>query len=337
MSDNRKDNKKCIILKDQPYVSEQVSSVYEQYVLLRESQVPEEKQRFHAFLELPGLWEVRAEGGKGAVIDKGKRKAFIFYRNPTEYRIVEHVDWYRENGTTFRTDYYNEYGYVYSSLFWDECGCRISKSFYTTAREEVIHINYSNKTVLVFEHGMVKEVFASAEEFERFAATCWLEHKTDGKGKKNRYMESTQILILTSTENVYGIEQLTELLPEAHFHIAAHTLMSQKLMCLEQKKNVTLYPGVGEEKLWNLFKDCEFYLDISKGREIYDAVTTAALNNLLILGFKGLLHEEKYVTEECRFEQSEEENLAEKIRELGNNEEMMDMLLKKQLEKISMR
>lgn len=337
MSEHRKDKKQCIILKDQAYVSEQVSSVYEQYVRLQESQLPEKKQRFHAFLELPEYWEVRVEENQGAVFNEGKRKASIFYYNPVRYRIVEHVDWQRENGTIFRTDYYNRYGYVYASLFLDARGNKVSKSFYTTTREEIVHINYSNKTVLVLEHGTVKKVFASVEAFERFAAAYWLEHGIERKEKIQNREGKMQILILTSTENVHGIERLTELLPDAGFHIAAHTLMSPKLMCLEEKKNVTLYPGVTEEKLWNLFADCEFYLDISQGREIYDAVTTAALNQLLILGFNGLLHAEQYVTEECRFEQSEEEKLAEKIRELGNNEEMMDKLLKKQLEKIIMR
>ena len=328
--------KRILVLKEKAYLSEQVRSVYEQYVLLQEAEQPKEKQRFHAFLDLPKFWEVRADGFRGAVYNDGVKKASIYYRNPIQNRIVERVEWFDENGKVYRTDSYKVYGYVHRSLFLDEEGNPVSKAFYSSKHEEIINVNYSNGVVLLFQNGMVKEVFASQEEFEQFALSVMSEREVawmSGMIEK----PVAQVLILTASELVYGIEKLSELLPEVTFHIAAHTKMSSKLTDLAQKGNVMLYPCVSEDELWRLFGSCSLYLDISHGKEIYDAVTTASLNDLLLLGFRTSLHNAAYVEEECIFEDGEEERLAAKMKDILGNVDELERLLKQQRRKAIMR
>ena len=64
-------------------------------------------------------------------------------------------------------------------------------------------------------------------------------------------------------------------MPKLHFHIAAQTLMSQKLLNLEQYENVSLYQGASTFVLDELFKKCDYYFDINHRGEIVSAVYRA--------------------------------------------------------------
>ncbi len=332
MADYGTANNKILVLKDKPYQSEQVRSVYEQYVLLAEKEIPQERRLFHAFLELPDYWEVRSDGRRGAVFNMGIKQAHIYYRNPEQERIVERVEWVDSDEKVFRTDYYNCFGYVFSSCFYSAAGNPVLKSFYTSGHEEILTVNYSNGTVLAFENGKVKQVFHSKEEFEAFALRHMAEHAQDLKqwNTGGALNPKAQVLILTSTDRVYAIEELSEFLPEVTFHIAAHTMMSPRLMDLESRNNIRLYPGIAQDVLHKLYGMCEAYLDISGGREIYDAISLAVLNGLPVLGFRTTLHREGYVAKEGIFDVNEPAQLAQKLRTILTDAEEMERLLEQQ-------
>ena len=87
-----------------------------------------------------------------------------------------------------------------------------------------------------------------------------------------------------------------------HFHIAAITEMSSKLMSLSQYQNVTLYPGARTGVIDELFDTCDYYLDINHEAEIVSAVKQAFLHNQLILGFKQTLHNKAFIASEHVFD-----------------------------------
>lgn len=332
MDDYHTANNKILVLKDKTYRSEMVRSVYEQYVLMMEKEILLERKLFHAFLELPDYWEVRSDGRCGAVYNMGKKQASVYYRNPEHERIVERVEWTDSDEKVFRTDYYNCFGYVFSSCFVSSAGKHVLKAFYTSEHEEIINVNYSNGTVLLFENGKVKQVFHSEEEFEAFALRHMAEHAQDliQWNIGGTLEPKAQVLILTSTDQVYAIEELSDLLPEVTFHIAAHTMMSPLLMNLESRNNIMLYPGIAENMLWKLYGMCDAYLDISGGREIYDAVSLAVLNSLPVLGFRATLHQEGYVAKAGIFDKNEPAQLAKKLRAILTDAEEKELLLEQQ-------
>ena len=90
-----------------------------------------------------------------------------------------------------------------------------------------------------------------------------------------------------------------------HFHIAAITEMSSRLMSLSQYQNVTLYPGAKTKKIEELFDTCDYYLDINHEGEILSAVKQAFLHNQLILGFRQTLHNRAYIAPEHVFDNQE--------------------------------
>lgn len=117
--------------------------------------------------------------------------------------------------------------------------------------------------------------------------------------RKNTY--KNEALICTNSDRIEKCEELVKALPKMHFHIAAITEMSSKLLNLSQYENVTLYPGARIGKIDELFDNCDYYLDINHESEIVSAVKQAFLHNQLILGFKQTLHNKAFVAAEHVF------------------------------------
>lgn len=114
--------------------------------------------------------------------------------------------------------------------------------------------------------------------------------------KENGYQ--MQALICTNSDNLEHGEEIIKSLPQMHFHIAALTEMSSKLMSLDRYENVSLYPGVKPGLLEDLFEKCDYYFDINHESEITSAVRKAFLHNHLIFAFKETAHNKDYVAKE---------------------------------------
>lgn len=104
-----------------------------------------------------------------------------------------------------------------------------------------------------------------------------------------------EALICTNSDRIAECQKLVEALPEMHFHIAALTEMSSKLMSMGTYDNVTLYPGIKRTILDELFEKCDFYLDINYESEIVSAVRQAFLHNHVILAFQETIHNRNYI------------------------------------------
>lgn len=107
-----------------------------------------------------------------------------------------------------------------------------------------------------------------------------------------------EALICTNSDRIAHCEDIIKEMPEMHFHIAAITEMSSKLMDLEKYSNVTLYPGVKMKLLDSLFDKCDYYLDINHENEIVLAVQNAFMHNQLIMTFKETMHNRSYIAAE---------------------------------------
>lgn len=140
-----------------------------------------------------------------------------------------------------------------------------------------------------------------------------------------------EVLILTASDQIEGMSDLIEKLPNINFHIAANTQVSNKLYDLQKWQNVRVYPQIGAKALENLWEMCDFYLDINYYREIFDAVNQASRNNLLILGFENTLHRRELVIEECILSERDHEGMVRMLAGLGGkNPELVCQLIGKQ-------
>ena len=148
--------------------------------------------------------------------------------------------------------------------------------------------------------------------------------------RENRH--GRDVLICTNSENVAHCRKIAEALPGLHFHIAAITEMSAKLLSVGACDNVTMYPGVKMQILDKLFDKCDFYLDINHEGEIVSAVSRAFLHDQLILGFRETLHNKDYIAEEHIYPEADPDSLIAALRRLAENSVAVDHELVKQRE-----
>lgn len=123
-----------------------------------------------------------------------------------------------------------------------------------------------------------------------------------------------EALILTRSDQIEKIDELTRELPEMIFHIAANTLVSDKLNKLGERENVNIYPCVSRDTLNTLWERCDFYLDINHWREIFDAVNMAHQNNLLIMGFENTMHHGELLVKVCKFSSEDYKKMVSVIK-----------------------
>lgn len=120
-------------------------------------------------------------------------------------------------------------------------------------------------------------------------------------------------LVLTNSDNLEQFDQLTTLLPNVTFNVAAVTEMSDKLLAFGDKDNVNLYPTVSNKRTQELIKNCDVYFDINHENEILDAVRGAFEQNMLIVGFKETLHRPQLVAPENVYQPGDVRKMAQKV------------------------
>ena len=147
--------------------------------------------------------------------------------------------------------------------------------------------------------------------------------------KKNGHRP--QALICTNSERIEHCEELVRAFPQMHFHIAAVTLMSPKLMDMDKFDNVTLYPGAQEDTFASLFQSCDYYFDINHWTEIVSAVYQAFLHNQVILAFEETAHNREYVAETHIYPIAEFDRMVSDVKEIMESEEAMGRHLGMQL------
>lgn len=146
--------------------------------------------------------------------------------------------------------------------------------------------------------------------------------------RKNKH--GRDALICTNSDNIACCRTIIEALPELHFHIAAITEMSAKLLAVGEYKNVTLYPSAKMSEFDRLFALCDWYFDINHENEIVSAVRRAFLQNQLIFGFEETVHNRDYVAEAHLFTKANVESMMKLVREIPGNEALMESHLRLQ-------
>ncbi len=121
-------------------------------------------------------------------------------------------------------------------------------------------------------------------------------------------------------------------LPQIHFHIAAITEMSSKLMAMESHDNVSLYPGVKMSVLDELFKKCDYYLDINHESEIVSAVYRAFLSKQVIFAFRETMHNENYVARAHIYRTEEADRMIADLQKAAGDEAALKDHLQMQLD-----
>lgn len=110
----------------------------------------------------------------------------------------------------------------------------------------------------------------------------------------------SEVLITTGTDDIKNLEAIVSSCRGTNFHVAASTLMSDKLLSLDKYPNLTLYPAISKEKLISLFERCGVFLDIANSPTVFSANKLAVSYSCLRMGYAGI-SSGKYITSDLLF------------------------------------
>ena len=136
------------------------------------------------------------------------------------------------------------------------------------------------------------------------------------------YTGKPEALICTNSDQIEQCRKLALDLPQIHFHIAALTEMSSKLMSMGAYSNVSLYPGVKMSVLDELFDQCDLYLDVNQEAEIVSAVYQAFLHNQIIFAFEETIHNRDCVAEAHIYPSKDVNRMISDIKALLEDKEL---------------
>ncbi|MHA6603174.1 SP_1767 family glycosyltransferase [Aerococcus urinae] len=137
--------------------------------------------------------------------------------------------------------------------------------------------------------------------------------------KEKESTTSCRAAICTNTDQIEQLETLIVGCPEISFHIAAPTLMGDRLLDLKRYKNVMLYPQADSEEMADLLARADLYLDINHFTEVGHSVETAHRLGLEIFTFTDLAHQAElagqhiYETEQIDTMVADLRKFAEKV------------------------
>lgn len=159
---------KIAVLEDTGFLPDGILSPYAFFAYRHCREKPAKRDLFYNFIQLPPFWEVRLMGGMGGIFDMGQEKARIYFKEPSEDRNVQRVEWHMEDGWIYKIDYYNQYGMKYVSAYLDADKNTVSKVYYSDRNQEVIVEQPVNRMLSLLKNGAVQKYFISHAQFIRY-------------------------------------------------------------------------------------------------------------------------------------------------------------------------
>ncbi len=291
-----------------------------------------EKMLFKTYFDQDGKEKIVENFATGHIILK-KDKNEVFFKNKTDFVVY----YLKERGYDLDRILYNSLSTPFfvseklqqqgipgnDVLFWQE-GIRddIPKNMKNIFNNK----DCRTKKIAV----MYRRVFERMESLnldkEKYGLLGYhYDFKKENTGKK-------EAVIFTNSDDVENLEDIIKALPDFMIHVAAVTEMSNKLMALDRYENVRLYPNVRQKRIDELFEQCDFLLDINRGKEILGAGERGFLHNQLILTFKDVMHNDQVVAESLRFKAGDYESLTETLKKAAEDEEIRKDLIRQQHE-----
>lgn len=326
-----------IVINDDGFLPDDVTSPYRFFAAYQiyEDDTP----AFFNDIDTPPFWEIKGDATMATITDMGELRGEIFYKEHYKTRVVSHVEWLDSKQRLRSVDYYTKEGFKFAETVYDLLGNTLSTPFlaiyhlptlkkgilfwqeqsqgYVPGNMKVmLSPNLQSRFAVIVpnqnEYKLIKEQL-SREEQQAVYASGYLYDTY----KRNHY--SKNVLTLTNSDQLPHVETLIRLHKDYQFHIGAKTEMSSKLLSLSQYENVKLYPIIKEQTVQTLYQQCDIYLDINEGNEIGNAVRSAYNHQLLIMGYKEVVHNRDFVAIENQFLVNDISQLSNALKEIGNH------------------
>ena len=150
--------------------------------------------------------------------------------------------------------------------------------------------------------GKIKEVPAIlhyCSNFKPWKINCWMQLKdlwwyyyglewseiALGSSHQVQDKKRPQLLIVTYSGMIHGLEKLIQLLPTVDIHVCAYTNFWSGITKLIAYENFKLHAHVLPLTLDSVLEECQIYLDIHEGGEVYDSIQKMQAMGKPVFGF----------------------------------------------------
>ncbi|GHV96874.1 glycosyltransferase stabilizing protein Gtf2 [Lactobacillus nasalidis] len=130
-----------VVIQDDGFLPADVESPLKYFLGLAGS-VFQGRPRYFNEIDLPKLWEIKANAQGGEVLDHGQRRASIIYWQDNRRRQVSRVEWQDLSGRVRLIDHYNQWGWKYAVTSCDSRGRQAMTSYFASNGQEVLIQNH---------------------------------------------------------------------------------------------------------------------------------------------------------------------------------------------------
>lgn len=186
--------------------------------------------------------------------------------------------------------------------------------------------SHRTKKIVIPNHETYQRALELVDEDKkhRFASLGYIyDFKRENNGHKDAF-------IFTNSDQIEGLAVLAEKLPEMKIRVAARTEMSPALMSMVKYPNIMLYQNIDQERIDEVFAECDILLDINYYSEVMNATRQAFENNMLILSFSQLLHNSRYVAKDAIFDKNDVDGMISKIQTILADKAALNHYLEQQ-------
>ena len=151
-----------VVVQDDGYLAPDVESPYSYFT--GDLETPESRPLYFNRVPKPHLWEIRSSNVNGEILDMGKKRANIFYRQPTHERRVRAVEWLDSEGQVRVADIYNRKGRLFAQITYDKTQRPTHTRYFDQSNIVVIMENHLTGDIILTWEGK-RHIFKSKQEF----------------------------------------------------------------------------------------------------------------------------------------------------------------------------
>lgn len=151
-----------IVMDDNGFLPDDVISPYKFFANYK--QFKDDTPTFFNEVSIPPLWEIAGNQNIAEIIDNGKVRGRIFYREHFKNRIVNFVEWFDEKDRLRSVDHYTKEGVKFAQTVYDLEKTPILKTYVNREGKEVIYENFVTKDIVLDWKGQ-SYFFASKHDF----------------------------------------------------------------------------------------------------------------------------------------------------------------------------
>lgn len=151
-----------IVMDDNGFLPDDVISPYKFFANYK--QFKDDTPTFFNEVNIPPLWEIAGNQNIAEIIDNGKVRGRIFYREHFKNRIVNFVEWFDEKDRLRSVDHYTKEGVKFAQTVYDLEKEPILKTYVNREGKEVIYENFVTKDIVLDWKGQ-SYFFASKHDF----------------------------------------------------------------------------------------------------------------------------------------------------------------------------